>query len=98
MLVVPVGRHLREYRLQDGARGSIIVVIGTDIPMLPHQLMRGADGDHVTPGTVTPPGRRGRAERVAPGLGVRDGRDSDEATARFVAQKAAEIGSAQVTN
>ncbi|WP_027134632.1 DmpA family aminopeptidase [Geminicoccus roseus] len=39
---VPVGRHLRQ-GLNEGQvqeRGSIIVVIATDIPMAPHQLQR----------------------------------------------------------
>ncbi|WP_048646769.1 P1 family peptidase [Nitratireductor soli] len=42
ILGAPVGRHLRENRvLQDtGERGSIVVVIATDIPMAPHQLAR----------------------------------------------------------
>lgn len=36
---VPVGRHMPAQ--EDGKeRGSVIVVIGTDIPMLPHQLRR----------------------------------------------------------
>lgn len=40
-LGVPVGRYLVEDRLLDGAeRGSIIVVLGTDAPLLPHQLER----------------------------------------------------------
>lgn len=56
ILGAPVGRHLREDRLFDGEQGSIIVVIGTDIPMLPHQLARLAQrasigiGRHGTPG------------------------------------------------
>ena len=40
---VPVGQHLREHRAyQDQARetGSIIIVIATDAPLLPHQLKR----------------------------------------------------------
>ncbi len=40
-LGVPVGRHMIEARLIDGhERGSIIVIIGTDAPLLPHQLRR----------------------------------------------------------
>ena len=40
-LGVPVGRHLDESRLRDDAElGSIIVVLGTDAPLLPHQLER----------------------------------------------------------
>ncbi len=41
---VPVGRHLRENRVyseEDAAdSGSIIIVVGTDAPLLPHQLER----------------------------------------------------------
>jgi D-aminopeptidase len=39
---VPVGRHLRQDMLEGRSteRGSIIVVIATDIPMAPHQLKR----------------------------------------------------------
>lgn len=39
---VPVGRHLRNDRLRKeaGERGSIIVVIATDVPLAPHQLRR----------------------------------------------------------
>ena len=42
VLGAPVGRHLTENRvLKDtGERGSIIVVVATDIPMAPHQLQR----------------------------------------------------------
>jgi D-aminopeptidase len=41
ILGVPVGRHLAADRLFDGAEmGSIIVVLATDLPMLPHQLRR----------------------------------------------------------
>ncbi len=38
----PVGQHLRENRVlaETGERGSIVVVIATDIPMAPHQLSR----------------------------------------------------------
>src|SRR5690606_19222637 len=56
VLGAPVGRHLRQDRLFDAEQGSIIVVIGTDIPMLPHQLTRLAQrasigiGRHGTPG------------------------------------------------
>ncbi len=40
-LGVPVGRHLVEDRLIQGKeQGSIIVVLGTDAPLLPHQLQR----------------------------------------------------------
>lgn len=40
---VPVGKHLKEEKLHNPDNkemGSIIVVIGTDLPMLPHQLKR----------------------------------------------------------
>jgi D-aminopeptidase len=43
---VPVGRHLREHRIYSesdpspGESGSIIIVVATDAPLLPHQLKR----------------------------------------------------------
>jgi len=42
---VPVGQHLREHRVYTdaalaGEAGSIIVVVATDAPLLPHQLKR----------------------------------------------------------
>jgi D-aminopeptidase len=43
---VPVGRHLREHRVYSepdptaGDNGSIIIVVATDAPLLPHQLKR----------------------------------------------------------
>lgn len=37
---VPVGKHLTDNTLFGKEKGSIIVIIGTDIPMLPHQLTR----------------------------------------------------------
>jgi L-aminopeptidase/D-esterase-like protein len=37
---VAVGRHLRNDLLFDREQGSIIVVIATDAPLLPHQLNR----------------------------------------------------------
>ncbi|MGE3650096.1 MAG: P1 family peptidase [Reyranellaceae bacterium] len=37
---VPVGRHLRHDLLRQRERGSIIGVIATDLPILPHQLSR----------------------------------------------------------
>jgi D-aminopeptidase len=40
VLGVPVGRHLREHRIFDREQGSIIVVLGTDLPLLPNQLQR----------------------------------------------------------
>ena len=36
----PVGRHLTEGTFMEGEAGSIIAVIGTDAPLLPHQLKR----------------------------------------------------------
>lgn len=56
VLGVPVGRVLREDRLSDREQGSIIVVVGTDAPLLPGQLERIAGraalgiGRHGTPG------------------------------------------------
>ncbi len=40
VLGVPVGQHLREGRLLEREQGSIIVILGTDLPLLPHQLRR----------------------------------------------------------
>jgi D-aminopeptidase len=40
VLGVPVGQHLREDLLRPRDVGSIIVVLATDLPMLPHQLRR----------------------------------------------------------
>jgi D-aminopeptidase len=41
VLGVPVGEHLVEDRLELSSElGSIIVMLGTDVPMLPHQLRR----------------------------------------------------------
>lgn len=40
VLGVPVGRLLPESPIPSRDQGSIIVVIGTDIPLLPHQLRR----------------------------------------------------------
>ena len=41
VLGVPVGKHLTENRLREQKeQGSIIVVVATDLPMLPHQLRR----------------------------------------------------------
>jgi len=42
VLGAPVGRHMRDNLLfgDVGERGSIIVVIGTDLPLAPHQLRR----------------------------------------------------------
>lgn len=40
VLGVPVGKELMTETPSEKERGSIIVIIGTDIPMLPHQLKR----------------------------------------------------------
>ena len=40
ILGVPVGQHMPEGRLLYKEQGSIIVTIGTDLPMLPNQLKR----------------------------------------------------------
>jgi L-aminopeptidase/D-esterase-like protein len=37
---VPVGRELTEGRMRKDEQGSIIIVIATDAPLLPHQLKR----------------------------------------------------------
>jgi len=37
---VPVGQHMRNDLLFEREQGSIIIVIGTDAPLLPHQLNR----------------------------------------------------------
>ena len=36
----PVGRTMLDDRLMDQEQGSIIVILGTDLPMAPHQLQR----------------------------------------------------------
>ncbi|WP_119461219.1 P1 family peptidase [Rhodospirillaceae bacterium SYSU D60014] len=56
ILGVPVGRYLRDDRLLDTERGSIIVVIGTDAPMLPHQLRRLAERASIGIGRNGTPG------------------------------------------
>jgi len=56
VLGVPVGRMLRDDRLRRRESGSIIVILATDAPMMPHQLQRLARraalgiGRHGTPG------------------------------------------------
>ena len=56
VLGVPVGRVLRDDRLRRRESGSIIVILATDAPMMPHQLQRLARraaigiGRHGTPG------------------------------------------------
>lgn len=40
VLGVPVGRHLGEGKLRGKEQGSIIVIVATDAPLMPHQLKR----------------------------------------------------------
>ncbi len=40
VLGVPVGQHITRGKLRHKDQGSIIVVIATDVPLLPHQLKR----------------------------------------------------------
>jgi D-aminopeptidase len=40
ILGVPVGQHLRDDRLFSHEQGSVIVILATDLPMMPHQLRR----------------------------------------------------------
>lgn len=40
ILGVPVGRHLTEDRIFEQEQGSIIVILATDLPLMPHQLRR----------------------------------------------------------
>ncbi len=56
VLGVPVGRDLTHDRLHDREQGSIIVVIATDIPMLPHQLERVAQRGSIGIGRNGTPG------------------------------------------
>ena len=57
VLGVPVGQHLVEDRLQSQAElGSIIVVLATDAPMLPHQLQRVAKRGAIGIGRCGSPG------------------------------------------
>ncbi|MGA3797534.1 P1 family peptidase [Pseudomonas fluorescens] len=56
ILGVPVGRQLAEGRLGETEMGSIIVVIATDIPMLPHQLERVAQRGSIGIGRNGTPG------------------------------------------
>jgi D-aminopeptidase len=57
ILGVPVGRHLSAERiLPQGELGSIIVVIATDAPMLPHQLQRVARRGTIGIGRCGSPG------------------------------------------
>lgn len=57
VLGVPVGQHLIEDRILDGnEQGSIIVVLATDAPMLPHQLQRMAKRGAIGIGRCGSPG------------------------------------------
>jgi D-aminopeptidase len=56
VLGVPVGAHLREHTLRKTDQGSIIVVIATDVPMLPHQLRRVAKRAALGVGRTGSPG------------------------------------------
>ncbi|MEQ9638577.1 MAG: P1 family peptidase [Alphaproteobacteria bacterium] len=57
VLGVPVGRHLRDDLLiGDKEQGSIIVVIGTDLPLLPHQLRGVAKRASIGIGRLGTPG------------------------------------------
>lgn len=57
ILGVPVGRHMSEDRIeQEHELGSIIVVIATDAPMLPHQLQRVAKRGAIGIGRCGSPG------------------------------------------
>ena len=40
VLGVPIGKHLTQNLVRDKDAGSIIVYLGTDLPLLPHQLRR----------------------------------------------------------
>jgi len=40
VLGVPVGRHLLEGKLRGKEQGSVIAIVATDAPLLPHQLKR----------------------------------------------------------
>ena len=40
VLGVPVGQHIGEDKLRDKEQGSVIAIVATDAPLLPHQLKR----------------------------------------------------------
>lgn len=40
ILGVPVGRHIAHDKLRDKDQGSVIAIVATDAPLLPHQLKR----------------------------------------------------------
>jgi D-aminopeptidase len=56
VLGVPVGQSMARDRLMSSEQGSIIVVIGTDIPVLPHQLERMAQRGTIGIGRNGTPG------------------------------------------
>jgi D-aminopeptidase len=56
VLGVPVGRHLRDDLLFPREQGSIIVVVGTDLPLLPHQLRKIAKRASIGIGRLGSPG------------------------------------------
>ncbi len=56
VLGVPVGKELQNDKLLRSEQGSIIVVIATDIPMLPHQLERVAQRASLGIGKAGTPG------------------------------------------
>lgn len=64
VLGVPVGRYLTEDRLFDDAQdlGSIIVILATDAPMLPHQLRRLAKRGAIGVGRGGSPGGNGSGD------------------------------------
>lgn len=56
ILGAPVGKHLTKSQVQSEEQGSIIVIIGTDIPMLPNQLKRVAKRAAIGIGRTGTPG------------------------------------------
>ena len=63
ILGVPVGRYLTDDRIrEDKETGSIIVVIATDAPMLPHQLQRVARRGSIGIGRCGSPGGNGSGD------------------------------------
>jgi D-aminopeptidase len=62
VLGVPVGRVLRDDRLQRRESGSIIVVLATDAPMMPHQLQRLARRATIGIGRQGTPGGNGSGD------------------------------------
>jgi D-aminopeptidase len=62
VLGAPVGRELRRDLLHSREQGSIIVVIATNIPMLPHQLERVAQRGSIGIGRNGTPGGNGSGD------------------------------------